>query len=603
VAASLAIGLAYVQAGAMIFGFTGLLTAPAVGGWLAAGALASGLCAWRGRGSAPVELAFAKGPLLAGGLLLLGYLLLATVPPWYRDSMVYHLALPRAFAVAGGYVRPDDNIFASFPLGYESILAALHAMGPAPDRFPPFNPRLVGVWVTGGAALATAGLARTVGAPAKFAGWAGVLFLLVPTVIEFGPSAYVEPYLVLLAVLSLAGVMRFLQGQRALLIPAAVFAGLAASVKYPGLAVIAILAVLLLASGLRRNPEEGRAALKAAAVFAAVAALVGCPFYLRNLVERGNPFFPLAFGLFGGSGWDEWRDWAYGVTLANYGAGREPLDWLLLPFRLFTWTDIVHGFEGSLGPVVGLGFVAGLALSRRGERWTRPAGMLLWFALLWSVFWALTVQQARFYLVAVPALLALALAAVAKIAEKRQPLAAAIVATAAIVSAAWAATPAQFLWTRQRSGPWLTGKMEEDEILSRMLPESYAFEPDLEHLVPPDGKVWLIWMRGYSYYLRRPYLLDSVFEAYRLEKLLDQHESPPDQLAALHAEGVTHLLVHERFFLVDANADLTPGRTDRLRHRFETLVSRADLRPSSRWGPVVLYEVRPNPTRVAGERP
>jgi hypothetical protein len=189
-------------------------------------------------------------------------------------------------------------------------------------------------------------------------------------------------------------------------------------VKYPGLAVVAILGVLLLASGLRRTQVEGRIAVRSAVIFAVVAALVGCPFYVRNVIERGNPFFPLAFGIFGGRGWDAWRDWAYGVTLTDYGAGKGAADWLLLPFRLFTWTDLVHGFEGSMGPVVALGLVAGLAFRRR-RRWTEPAGVLVAFALLWFAFWALSVQQARFFLLAVPPLLALGVAGIDRLGTKR----------------------------------------------------------------------------------------------------------------------------------------------------------------------------------------
>jgi 4-amino-4-deoxy-L-arabinose transferase-like glycosyltransferase len=601
-AASLALGLAFVQTGAMLLGFTGALTAPAVIGWLALGGAASGLRAWKNRGLPSLPLEMAWGPVLAGAALLAGYLLLATVPPWYRDSMVYHLALPRAFAMAGGYVRPDDNIFGSFPLGYESIQAALHAFGSAPDRFPPFNPRLVGVWVTGGAALATAGLARVAGASSRLAGWAGVLLLLVPTLIEFGSSAYVEPYLVLLATLALAGVVLVLRGERIFLVPAAVCAGLAASVKYPGLAVVAILGVLLLASGLRRTQVEGRIAVRSAVIFAVVAALVGCPFYVRNVIERGNPFFPLAFGIFGGRGWDAWRDWAYGVTLTDYGAGKGAADWLLLPFRLFTWTDLVHGFEGSIGPVVGVGLVAGLALRRR-RRWTEPTGALVVFALLWLAFWALSVQQARFFLLAVPPLLALGVAGIDRLGTKRKALGTLALAGSLAVSTGWALGPARFLWTRQHTGGWLAGTIARQQLLAQMLPESFAFEDELERLVPSDGRVWLVWMRGYTYYLRRPYKLDTVFEAYRFEDLLDRHDQPGETVAELRAEGITHVLVHERFFLVDGNADLTPGRTERLKRRFDALVADGRLRPTSRWGSVVLYAVEAGGNLAAGARP
>ncbi|MGA1791130.1 MAG: hypothetical protein ACMUIM_06570, partial [bacterium] len=76
-------------------------------------------------------------------------------------------------------MRPDNNIFASFPLGWESILSVLHTFGRAPDFFPPFNPRLITVWTAGATALASAALARMLGARKSIADWAGVLLLLV----------------------------------------------------------------------------------------------------------------------------------------------------------------------------------------------------------------------------------------------------------------------------------------------------------------------------------------------------------------------------------------------------------------------------------------
>lgn len=589
-AACFACALLFLQAGGMLFGFLGLLGRGSVLAWLALGAVA-GLVGWVKFGLPSTEASereasepFAWGPWIAFGVLALFYLLMATAPPWYRDSLVYHLALPRFFAQHGGYAQPDDNIFAAFPLGWESILSLLHALGSAPDHDPVFNPRLLGVWTTVAAGLATAGLALRVGAGRVGAAFAALLWLLVPTVAEFGSSTYVEPYLVLLSTLALATSLQKDRDARASGW-AAVFAGGAASVKYPGLAVVAILAFLLLVEGYRRSSEEQAAAFRRALRFGLVAAAVASPFYIRNWIERGNPFFPTAFGLFGGEGWDEWRDLHYGVTLLRYGEGRAFVDWLLLPFRLFTATSLRTGFEGSLGPVIGLGFVAGwVGRKRAGEEQRR----LLAFALLWSIFWAFTVQQVRFYLVAVPALIVLLALASARLGPGKRRWASVLLAACAF---AWFAPRAGELWKRQHTTEWLAGSLSEDELLTRMLPDSYPPMRELERWVPEDGKVWLVWMRGYTYYLRRPYRYDAVFEGWRLEALLDESESPDDAVERFQRDGVTHLLVHHRFFLHADSADLRPGRTELLRQRFRGLVSAGALREVQAWDQVRLYEV------------
>src|SRR5580704_3634876 len=203
-AAACALALGWLELGGELLGFAHALRPAAVIGWTVLGAAAALAC--RPRFALP-----RPSPWLALALVALaGYAAIALYPPWDRDEMVYHLALPRAFAQAGGYVRPDDNIFASMPLGQESALALLHALGP-PDFDPWFNPRLVGVAAAAAAALATTGLAATLGARAS-APLAGVLLLLVPSFVEVGSSAYVEPGLVLATTLALAFAVRAASG-------------------------------------------------------------------------------------------------------------------------------------------------------------------------------------------------------------------------------------------------------------------------------------------------------------------------------------------------------------------------------------------------------
>ncbi|MGC4122307.1 MAG: phospholipid carrier-dependent glycosyltransferase [Myxococcales bacterium] len=581
VAASFAVALLFCQAGAMLLGFLGLLRAWAVIAWTATGfVLASGI-AWRTRKAPALPAPPLRFDLAAGATMLLfvPYLLAATVPPWYRDELVYHLALPRLFAMAGGFVVTDDNMYASMPLGWESLLAALHALGAAPDRFPPFNPRAFGAWTTFAASLSCVGLARATGVGERLARWTPVLFLLTPTVFEFGSSAYVEPYLLLLTTLALTAVLRSEEGD-AFLPLAGAFAGAACSVKYPALALALFCAIVLL---MARARVSGRfSGYRALGLFCLAAAPFALPFLVRNLVERGNPVFPFFFDAFGGRGWDEWRSWGYSTFLSRFGAGHTLADWLALPWRTFTWRDLSSGFEGSLGPVPGLGALASgfWALRARG-----PARVTAVFALVWAVFWALSTQQLRFFLVAVPALLALLLLTLEKL--RRQPLFLALVIAGAAV---WTLPPAAQVWNRQRTTEWLAGRIDRKALLDEQV-FMHRIEPDLEALVPPEGRIWLVWMSNHTYYLRRDSKQDSVFEAYRLEALLDEAGDDATLLRSLRSERISHLLVDGGLFLNGDNADLWPGRTAKLRTRFDALVASGALSPLRRWGRATLYEV------------
>jgi Dolichyl-phosphate-mannose-protein mannosyltransferase len=579
IAAAFALALGWLEVGGMILGFAHALRPATVIGWTALGVVAS-FAGGRPRLALP-----RLSPWLALALLALaGYALMATYPPWDRDEMVYHLALPRAFARAGGYVRPDDNVFASLPLGYESALALLHTLGGPADFDPWFNPRLAGVAAAAAAAAATVGLARALGARAS-APLAGVLLLLVPSFVEVGSSAYVEPALVLATALATTFAVRAASGDRASLAPAAAFAAMAASTKYTGLAWTLILAAALVLDALGRDPQGQREAVARAGRFLALALALGSPFYVRNAIERHNPFFPMAYGIFGGRGWDDVRADAYWDTLRGYGAG-DGLEPLTSAIRVFFTRDFRGGFEGSIGPVIGLGAAAGAWLCARPPRARRPAALALAVVAGYAVAFTLTVAQARFFLVAVPPLAALVAAAVdAGVSAAAGPLARVGLCA---VSLAWGAGGYAHLWTRQPTGAWLSGRLSVDEARAAMLPESYPPMRALEAIVPPAGRVQLVWMRGYTYYLRRPYRLDSVFEEWRLAEALEG----ADLAAALRAAGVTHLLVGEPRLLRDGSSETTPGRTAALRRRWEQAVAEGAVVPRARWGGVVLYEVR-----------
>lgn len=577
-------GLAVLQAVGMALGFAGLLRPALLVPALLVAALAA-LALGRGEARRSFEGAAALVPSL---VVLAPYLLIACFPPWDRDEMVYHLALPRAFALAGGYTRPDDNLFASLPLGWESIQAVLHALGPRPGE-PPFNPRLLGAWTAWGGALATGALAREAGA--RRLSWvAGVLLLLVPTFLEFGSSAYVEPYLLLCTALALIAALRAARGEPGGLLMVAALAGLATSIKYTGLTVAALLALGLALSG----EPAGRA--RRAALFVAGCALVGSPFYLRNLLQRGNPFFPMAYGIFGGEGWDELRAAAYWETLRMYGAGQDTLDALSAPLRLFFTRDHLAGFEGSIGPLPLLLALAAACFPAGGPSPGAPssgdpspgergaARPLLLFAALFTLFWAATVVQARFYLVALPALLAVGVGWI----EARAPRLAPV---ALLLSAVWGASSAVFLWQRQPTAAWLRGALTRDQALTRVLPQSYPPSRALGDIVPPGARVWLLWMRGYTYHVDVPYKLDCVYEEWRFANLLDRSVDGAQFVRQLRAEGVSFLLVNEQFFLRAGSSDTRPGRTDELRGRFDALVRGGTLLEVRRWNRVVLYRL------------
>jgi hypothetical protein len=137
---------------------------------------------------------------------------------------------------------------------------------------------------------------------------------------------------------------------------------------------------------------------------------------------------------------------------------------------------------------------------------------------------------------------------------------------------------------------WSNNPQQANQVfLERRLPENYPVYQYLNQV--ETQKVWLIWMRGYHYYLDSDVRLDNVFGAYRFEQLMYDND-PVDILKQLQGENISHVVINWRFFLQEDNADrLGEGATKMLSTRFTNMIQNGYLIPTHQWGPVWVYEV------------
>ena len=513
------VAFAWLQLGAQIFLSLGIATPITMGAWILLSLL------WIRPCSLP------KIPEMGLYLCLVTYFILALMPPWYRDSLTYHLTLPKLFAQNQGYTAGDEIIFGYFPLGWHSILSYLYVFSPE-EGVPLFNPRLVAVWLSGATAIATSGLCRMLGGTQLWSIVAGVCFLLIPTQIEFGTSAYIQTWLTLICVCA-AGFVH-----RKDFVWMGLCAGLAASAKYSGLFLCLLVCIIALRSKKVKYP-----------IIPMI--LVGTWFYLRNLWLKGNPLFPLAYSLFGGDGWDETRAEMYAQTLNNYGMGKESLDYLLLWPRVFFTQDLILFFQGSLGPVVGIITVIAI------WNWRRHTNLLI-LGCGWGILWMFQVQQVRFLMPCVPIFIAIGLGVLgtnwAKISgctliismmvwlfAPFQSLATSLHPTAKPLLDA----PLPFLWKRQLT--YFGRILPQEEMMVYMhhdlgvLINTLSEKEDVE-------KVWLVWCRGFTYSIPHPFRVDSVFGGWRWEQELSKSKTTAEWRKYLKEEGISHVLINTHFF-------------------------------------------------------
>ncbi len=322
-------------------------------------------------------------------IMLLGSML----PAIDFDVLEYHLQGPKEYFQAGRIAFLPHNVYTSMPFGVEM----LHLMGM----------EVLGDWWWGGlvgqllvalyapaAAVMIAATAGRVG-NGRAAGLAAVVYLSTPWIYRMGVIAYVEGPLCFYHAALIWGVIRGWNEpwneRRRLWLLLGLLAGGAMACKYPALISAVIpLGLLAAADGWReRSPAPVLLSLLGWS-------LVMAPWLARNVVDTGNPVYPLGYQVFGSRLWTEAREaqWqrAHGPREVKLSAlGSSLVD--------------VAGRSDWQSPLY-LAF-APLAFLRPGSR--RIVGGLAGYAVyLFLTWWLLTHRLDRFWLPLLPCLAILA---------------------------------------------------------------------------------------------------------------------------------------------------------------------------------------------------
>lgn len=233
------------------------------------------------------------------------------------------------------------------------------------------------------------------------AAWAGVATLASPVLLWEAGTAYVDiPHGVwtALAVLAFASAYATDEDQDAkpwLLLGGWVM-GFALASKYVALPIAGVLLVGMLWLAVRR-----RALVRQVVVAIALATLVALPWYARNAVNTGNPFYPFLYSVFDGRNWSDENAAAFRAEQSQFGIGVRPgggvnpaaLGGAITGLALQPDRQINRASPfGATGAVFLLAPLL-WAFSGRGRRFERT---LLLVLLLSLVAWFFMTQQSRY---------------------------------------------------------------------------------------------------------------------------------------------------------------------------------------------------------------
>ncbi|MFW6154339.1 MAG: ArnT family glycosyltransferase [Planctomycetota bacterium] len=481
---------------------------------------------------------------LAGASMPPGYI--GRITADYYDVLSYHLQIPREFFEVGRITALPHNTYSHYPLGGEMLFLLGMCLKGDPWAGAYAAKFTHGLW---GVLAIAAAVTAMPDPPRK--GWTALLLATVPLALSLSWLAFIE--LSQLAYLAVA--LAWLRTWRARpMWRAAAMTGLACggacATKYLAVGFVAapVLAVMLVAGRARGRP------LAHALVAAGVCAALASPWLIRNVVETGNPVFPLATGVFGTGHWtaEQAARWDRGHAPPSWG---EKLRLLGAPFVG------ARGFGPALGVLglVGAGLVVG--------RWRRVGpvdrfcvGILAIQALAWAI---VTHMPPRFLLPAVVPLAVLGSSACGAIARRWGRVAAngAAVATA-VVGLACA-------WGLYRGEMRQVGRIfDSPAVLHGTNSRTLArVNPMFERLLKPwrPGQRLLFVGDAQVYNFPKDLRYSSAWEMGALVRAVRDKKDAPAILRYLRRErGMTHVLIHwgEIRRLLDTYGwwdEITPG--------------------------------------------
>lgn len=464
---------------------------------------------------------------------------LGLVPPTARDELTHHLAIPKLYVNSGKIFEIPFAPYSYYPMLLDMLYTPFVKWGW--DSIPKLIHGLYG-FLTG--VLLYAYLARRLSPLYGLLGF--FFFIFTPAILRLGNWAYVDLGLIFYSTASLLCLLRWNEAMetKRWLVLAGLSAGFALATKPNGFLVFLLLFLFLV---LLLGRERGGGLWEMASLvflFLILAFIPFSPWSLKNLIQTGNPFFPLLSGFFGGGGGGgisvsggvglgilAKREFLYGESWWQIAA---------LPLRIFFsgQDDNPQYFDGVLNPML----IVFLPWAFKGK-WVQEKKLLFTFALFYLLYaFFLVDMRIRYVLPIVPPLIILSVYGVHNIYLRIvHPSILFVVIILLMVP------NGVYLWDYFRKvspTDYLRGREGREAYLSRMLLEYPAIQY-INRNLPATARIYFLFMGRRVYYCKRGYFHDTGDNAWVLLRMIQSAQDKSDIKGKLQRRGLTHLLVRE----------------------------------------------------------
>ncbi len=481
-------------------------------------------------GTRPPQTIWDKIAILLLIVSLTAGLLLVLTPETGKDALIYHLAVPKLFLKHRGFYFMEGNIFSNYPLMSEMIfLVGLFLNGDVLAKalhFVFLLMVLIGIYQ----------FARQRMAGRTLPILCIIIFYTIPSVFITSTMAYNDLFV---TYYSMAAVFAFInwfdRGEEGWLILCGASSGMAIACKYTALLLPFLGCLGILWASRRHNTEPVKAIRKMIPYLAAVF-ILGSPFYAKNWIMTGNPFYPFLYEIFGGKGWEPEQARMYDLLVYGLGMGRELIDYILLP-----WNVSLHAkmnspqFDGILGPI----FLLTLPFAFGIRKMDISLKIFMVYCGFTFIFWAGSAQQIR-YLIPIFPFLAILTGFILSHYRKNTIVISLLIAITTGCLAFNAYHISNYILKVRPIGV-VIGSEDRDAFLSRMLP-SYNMYRFASINLPEDSKIFLIYMKNLGFLCEPDFYSDSMHESYTIEKILSRSPTPVAVHKELKKRGFTHIM-------------------------------------------------------------
>lgn len=492
-------------------------------------------------------------------LLLCGCaILFASAPPVRVDSLVYHLALPKLYLRAGGWVETPANVYSYFPNLVESGYYLLMRLGVN-------SPQLLHT-IIGFAVLAqTWSLARRCKLDKLFA-WVAVFGVLVtPEFYKEMTWAYVDLASIFFW---LWGIQLFLswrtsQNDRLLCWMGIAAAG-AVSVKYTGLLLSLILALLVLLEIQRVKRRIDYFVVLHVLIAGVLFLGLTSWWWIRNLGATGNPVFPFFVGLFGSENlvWDADRIQLFQQFVNQYGGVGSGGFLYRISGSVFLFFTIIPSLAQKFDGVFNLWFlVAFCSLSSLKKH---ALLRIIWLVIvIKGFFWIFSTQQVRFALELVPFFSIVAAFFMQEVTVRVWPCKARyeegekvwlggcysgkawLLAGLWVLFAGCCALNLCVLGHYFHTHHYFIGikPSKREDYIERRLPY-YKVYQYIHKNTAEDANVGMVLAGAQTYYLDRAFFTDTVFEERRFKEMLTSAHNADEVYEQMRQDGWDYMLTY-----------------------------------------------------------